>query len=67
MREKLHTKATKGKTGEMKTDLAAGGKGDARIGGEEWSVTSNRDLKRGDQVKVIAVDGLELTVEKLEK
>jgi membrane-bound serine protease (ClpP class) len=59
--------ATLGKTGEMKTDLAAGGKGDARIGGEEWSVTSGRDLKRGDQVKVIAVHGLELTVEKLEK
>ncbi len=59
--------ATIGKTGEMKTDLAAGGKGDARIGAEEWSVTSNHDLKRGDSVKVIAVDGLELTVEKLEK
>jgi membrane-bound serine protease (ClpP class) len=59
--------ATIGKIGEMKTDLAAGGKGDARVGGEEWSVTSNRDLKRGDSVKVIAVDGLELMVEKLEK
>jgi len=58
---------TIGKTGEMKTDLAAGGKGDARIGAEEWSVTSNQDLKRGDPVKVIAVDGLELKVEKLEK
>ena len=59
--------ATIGKTGEMKTDLVAGGKGDARIGAEEWSVTSNHDLKRGDPVKVIAVDGLELLVEKLEK
>ena len=59
--------ATIGKTGEMKTDLAAGGKGDARIGAEEWSVTSNRDLKRGDPVKVIAVDGLELIVERVEK
>jgi len=59
--------ATIGKTGEMKTDLVAGGKGDARIGAEEWSVTSNKDLKRGDSVKVIAVDGLELIVEKLEK
>jgi membrane-bound serine protease (ClpP class) len=59
--------ATIGKTGEMKTDLAAGGKGDARIGAEEWSVTSNRNLKRGDPVKVIAVDGLELIVERLEK
>ncbi len=57
---------TIGKTGEMKTDLVAGGKGDARIGAEEWSVTANRDLKRGDQVKVIAVDGLRLVVEKLE-
>jgi membrane-bound serine protease (ClpP class) len=59
--------ATIGKTGEMKTDLAAGGKGDARIGAEEWSVTSNSDLKRGDPVKVIAVDGLELKVERLEE
>jgi len=58
---------TLGRTGEMKTDLSAGGSGDARIGGEEWSVTSEHSLKRGDQVKVIAVDGLKLTVEKLEK
>jgi membrane-bound serine protease (ClpP class) len=58
---------TIGRTGEMKTDLVAGGKGDARIGAEEWSVTSNQDLKRGDSVKVIAVDGLELKVEKLER
>ncbi len=59
--------ATIGKTGEMKTDLVAGGKGVARIGAEEWSVTSNHDLKRSDAVKVIAVDGLELKVEKLEE
>jgi membrane-bound serine protease (ClpP class) len=59
--------ATVGRTGEMKTDLSAGAKGVARIGAEEWSVTSNRDLKRGDPVKVIAVEGLELTVEKLER
>ena len=56
-----------GKTGEMKTDLTAGGSGDARIGGEEWSVTSDSNLRRGDQVKVIAVDGLKLKVEKLER
>jgi len=55
---------TIGKTGEMKTDLTAGGKGDARIGAEEWSVTCSHDLKRGDAVKVIAVDGLRLVVEK---
>lgn len=58
---------TVGKTGEMKTDLSAGAKGVARIGAEEWSVTSNRDLKRGDPVKVIAVEGLELIVERLER
>jgi len=58
---------TIGRIGEMKTDLVAGGKGDARIGAEEWSVTSNHDLKRGDPVKVIAVDGLELIVEKVER
>lgn len=56
-----------GKTGQMKTDLTAGASGDARIGGEEWSVTSDHDLRRGDAVKVIAVDGLKLKVERLEK
>jgi membrane-bound serine protease (ClpP class) len=56
--------ATIGKSGEMKTDIRAGGKGVARIGAEEWSVTSRQDLHRGDPVRVIAVEGLELVVEK---
>ncbi len=56
-----------GKTGESQSDSAAGSRGVARIGSEQWSVTSSQDLKRGDQVRVIAVNGLELVVEIFKK
>lgn len=35
----------------------------ARIHGEQWKVHSNMPLKRGDRIRVIAMDGLILTVE----
>jgi membrane-bound serine protease (ClpP class) len=55
---------TVGKKGTMKSDLKPGGKGVALIGAEDWSVTSEQELKRGDPITVKAVDGLELVVEK---
>jgi membrane-bound ClpP family serine protease len=48
----------------MDSDLVPGGKGVALIASELWSVTSTQELSRGDRVKVKAVSGLELTVEK---
>jgi membrane-bound serine protease (ClpP class) len=35
----------------------------ARIHGEQWKIHSNRPLKRGDRIRVVAMDGLILTVE----
>ncbi len=58
--------STVGRKGEMKSDLSPGKKGVALIGAETWSVTSSQELKTGDPVRVIAVDGLELVVEKLQ-
>lgn len=54
-----------GKEGKMESDLKSGGRGVALVGSEEWSVTSEQDLKRGDPIKVKEVQGLALKVEKL--
>jgi membrane-bound serine protease (ClpP class) len=55
-----------GKEGTMKTDLPPAGKGVVLVDAEQWSATSSQSLKRGDQVRVKAVRGLELIVEKVE-
>lgn len=53
-----------GREGTMESDLAKGGRGVAEIASEEWSVTSDGDLKRGDVVRVKGVHGNSLVVEK---
>lgn len=53
-----------GRQGSMETDLKAGGRGIANVAAEEWTVYSAQDLRRGDQVRVIAARGNTLTVEK---
>ena len=57
---------TVGRIGIMHSDLVPNAKGVVLIGAEEWSATSVQYLKRGDQVRVKAVDGLELIVEKVQ-
>ncbi len=54
-----------GREGAMESSLKAGGRGVAIIASEEWSVHSSQDLNRGDQVRVIAVRGNTLTVERV--
>jgi membrane-bound serine protease (ClpP class) len=56
-----------GRDGTMQSDLKAGGKGVALIASEQWSVLSSDELKRGDSVRVKAVSGNELVVEKVAK
>jgi membrane-bound serine protease (ClpP class) len=56
-----------GKEGIMQSDLKPPGKGVALIASEQYSVLSSQELKRGEQVRVKAVKGLELIVEKLEQ
>lgn len=55
-----------GREGTMQSDLKSGGKGVALVASEQWSVTSTDELKKGDPVRVKAVSGLALVVEKLE-
>ncbi len=54
-----------GKEGTMKSDLEPPAKGVALVDAEQWTVISETPLKRGDRVRVKAVKGLELIVEKL--
>lgn len=35
------------------------------IHGDEWNVTSNQDIARGERVKVVKIDGVKLVVEKV--
>jgi membrane-bound serine protease (ClpP class) len=56
-----------GREGIMRSALDASGRGIATIGAEEWSVTSSEPLNRGDPVRVKAVAGLALIVEKVKK
>lgn len=42
---------------------ARGNEGWAYVAGERWRVRSTQDLRRGDRLRVVRVDGLTLTVE----
>jgi membrane-bound serine protease (ClpP class) len=54
-----------GREGIMQSDLEPPGKGVALIESEQWSVFSDQALKRGDRVRVKALRGLDLVVEKV--
>jgi membrane-bound serine protease (ClpP class) len=54
-----------GREGKMESDLEPGGKGVAMVASEEWSVTSDQALRRGDPIRVKGVSGQTLAVEKV--
>jgi membrane-bound serine protease (ClpP class) len=55
-----------GKIGVAITDLKP--KGDVRVSGETWRAQSlSGDIEKGEQVSVKALNGLVLTVEKVQK
>ncbi len=51
--------------GHAMEPIAAGGAGRVSAHGEIWSATSDEDIQEGDQVRVVAVDGLRLTVRRV--
>ena len=48
--------------GEALVPIGAGGVGKVSTHGEIWSATSDEDIQEGDQVRVVSVDGMRLTV-----
>lgn len=51
-----------GETGQALTDLGPGVHGSIRAHGEIWSATSDRPIAAGQQVRIVAVKGLLVTV-----
>ncbi len=56
-----------GREGRMESDVGPGARGVAMVASEEWTVTSEQRLERGDLIIVKAVNGQTLAVEKKEK
>ncbi len=53
-----------GMTGEAKNDIQRDGKGSVFVNGEYWSAIAEEDIKSGDSVKIVSVDGLVCRVRK---
>ena len=55
-----------GKTGEVTKSIGKNNYGEVKIFGNTWTATSKEELKVGDKVKVLSIDGVKLIVEKEE-
>jgi len=56
-----------GQVGKAKSVISASKEGKVFVHGEIWDAVGTEDIQPGDKVKVIQVDGLMLTVEKLKQ
>ncbi len=54
-----------GRTVEADEDIAVGGSGRVRYGGELWNAAAATPLKRGQRARIVKVEGLKLWVEPL--
>ncbi len=52
--------------GEALSEIGPGGSGRVSTHGETWNATSDEDIKQGESVRIVAVDGLQLTVRRAE-
>ena len=50
--------------GRAMEPIVAGGAGMVSTHGELWSATSDEDVREGDEVRIVAVDGMQLTVKR---
>jgi membrane-bound serine protease (ClpP class) len=55
-----------GNQGEARSDLAKGRRGKVFVHGEIWNAIAEEDIHRGDFIEVTKVDGLLLTVKKVQ-
>ncbi len=54
-----------GEIGTALTAIPAGGEGDVRVWGEIWHAGADTDIAEGEAVRVVAVNGLRMRVEKV--
>jgi membrane-bound serine protease (ClpP class) len=53
-----------GMKGEAKSDMAQGKEGSVFVNGEYWNAIAEEDIKKGDRVEVVSVEGLVCKVNK---
>ena len=63
----INPKAIIGKEGYLTSDVKAGEYGTATISSEDYTVSSSENLPKGTKVRVKDVQGLKLSVEKMEQ
>src|SRR5436309_7974696 len=63
----INPKAIIGKEGYLTSDVKAGEYGTATISSEDYTVSSSENLQKGTKVRVKDVQGLKLSVEKMEQ
>jgi len=56
-----------GKTGEVTVKIEKNKYGEVRVFGNRWTATSKQEINVGEHVKVKAIDGVKLIVEKEEE
>lgn len=54
-----------GEIGHAQTDITLGKEGKAFVHGEIWNAVSKENIKKGDKIKVVSVDGMTIEVRKV--
>lgn len=63
--EKTNIDIIVGKTGYVTTTITWDNGGQVKVGYEEWRARADEDIAEGEKVEVIAINGVTLTVKKL--
>lgn len=64
-KEKTNIDTIIGKTGIALERLTSGGFGQVKVGAEEWRARTEESIEKGESVKVTAINGVTLNVEKI--
>ena len=63
-REKTNLDRIIGEKGLVTETIPQDGVGEVKIDGKKWSAIASREIKTGDHVKILEIDGVKLKVEK---
>ena len=64
--EKTNIDAIIGRTGIVLKDISRNESGMVKVGNEQWHARSDEDIKEGEEIVVMSIQGITLTVKKTE-
>jgi membrane protein implicated in regulation of membrane protease activity len=64
--EKTNIDTIIGKSGTVEQDIAPDNEGTVKVGYEQWRARAAENLKKGEEITVVGIDGVTLTVKKAE-